>query len=419
MEVARLPDYIDHPDIYGDPFLPKQRSNRSLTYDNDDNYGNYRNHGIYDDYDNYDDLGMYDADDRPHYHSHDTSRFRSLGRRPDSGAQYTEMPDSYDLRYHNPDKSLTQSRYYGASGNIPDLRRGASSTSAGSYDQPPTSSYAQQGGYRGMGSAGVLGIAAAGAVAGAALTYSVMRRNSQSRSRYPREHEYDDAGFTPSFERRSTYPEPQQNYGSSRYGGESIRGLPQKEIREIEYLPDFDGRSRFSPSRQKSGGSVSGSRTRTRSEAAYDRAPLMIAEGSYHSTRNGSSGPPPSVRPSSRHGAMNKYYAEPAERIDRESYVSGAHSHRMARGSGAGGSRLPPVPPNASRSAPFRQSAGRPGSYMSAHNVPLPASGVGSSHARWEEDDRYNEYNDDNDSVAPSDSISCVGSRGRGSRHYR
>jgi len=48
-------------------------------------------------------------------------------------------------------------------------------------------------------------------------------------------------------------------------------------------------------------------------------------------------------------------------------------------------------------------------SHISARNVPLPPSAVaGSSNAGWEEDV---------DSIAPSDSISCVGG-GRGGSSY-
>lgn len=54
--------------------------------------------------------------------------------------------------------------------------------------------------------------------------------------------------------------------------------------------------------------------------------------------------------------------------------------------------------------------ASRPSStYVSARHVALPGSHVGSSHAKWSEDD-----DDDVDSIAPSDSISCVGSRRSG-----
>ncbi|KAK3305481.1 uncharacterized protein B0T15DRAFT_198811 [Chaetomium strumarium] len=58
------------------------------------------------------------------------------------------------------------------------------------------------------------------------------------------------------------------------------------------------------------------------------------------------------------------------------------------------------------RSIPLPTS--RPATYVSDRHVPLPVSHVLSGHARWEEDD------DDVDSIAPSDSISCVGSRRSG-----
>ncbi|KAK3904788.1 hypothetical protein C8A05DRAFT_31416 [Staphylotrichum tortipilum] len=55
----------------------------------------------------------------------------------------------------------------------------------------------------------------------------------------------------------------------------------------------------------------------------------------------------------------------------------------------------------------------RPSTHVSAYRIPLPGSHVGSSHAKWEGDD-----DDDADSVAPSDSISCVGSRRSGRSRY-
>ncbi len=55
------------------------------------------------------------------------------------------------------------------------------------------------------------------------------------------------------------------------------------------------------------------------------------------------------------------------------------------------------------------RSLSRAASYVSARNVPLPPSGVGTSHANWD---------DDTESVAPSDSISCVGSRRNGRSYY-
>ncbi|KAK4124212.1 hypothetical protein N657DRAFT_572182 [Parathielavia appendiculata] len=54
--------------------------------------------------------------------------------------------------------------------------------------------------------------------------------------------------------------------------------------------------------------------------------------------------------------------------------------------------------------------ASKPATYVSARHVPLPESRVGTG--KWEDEDDGEE--DDADSIAPSDSISCVGSRGRG-----
>ncbi|KAL2135675.1 hypothetical protein VTI74DRAFT_7356 [Chaetomium olivicolor] len=69
------------------------------------------------------------------------------------------------------------------------------------------------------------------------------------------------------------------------------------------------------------------------------------------------------------------------------------------------------VPLPASRSPTYisARDASRPGTYVSARNVPLPPSKAGS---RWDVDDGAEEE-DDADSIAPSDSISCVGSRRR------
>ena len=65
-------------------------------------------------------------------------------------------------------------------------------------------------------------------------------------------------------------------------------------------------------------------------------------------------------------------------------------------------------------SGPEYQHMGYPGkaqSYVSAKNIALPMSGVGSSHAQWD---------DDMVSVAPSDSISCIGTKpSRRSRKIR
>ncbi|CAK7208983.1 hypothetical protein SCUCBS95973_000297 [Sporothrix curviconia] len=408
MEVAYHPAQYSYSSHYGGSSHSRHRSARDLDYD----------HGHGHDYD-------YDSN-RVLYYSYDAPQTEVFSPRSGSGSRYHEMPSSYEYRYHDSVVPSSSSRYHGGSARTPTLRRSATSTSAASYEVPSSSRYAPRESYKGMGSAGMFGMAAVGAFAGAAITYSVMRSSSRSRSRSSRDREYEDVRAVPSFQRRSTFPESYQDYASSRYGGgDDMRGRSQKGAREVvEEVYEYDNRGRLTSSHHRSSGSVGGSGSRARSEAAYDREPMMIAEGSYHSSRRGSSGLPPPAISSSRRGSSFEYHAEPTERADRDSYVSGARSHRTARGSGAG-SRLPSTPPNASRSATVRQSMSRSGSYMSARNVPLPASGVGSSYAQWEEDDRFADDNrflyddNDNDSVAPSDSISCVGSRSHSSRHHR
>ncbi|KAL1899242.1 hypothetical protein Sste5346_003165 [Sporothrix stenoceras] len=375
----------------------------------------------------------YDYDsNRVLYYSYDTPSAELFSPRSGGGSRYREMPSSYE--YYHDGTPPSSSRYHSGSGRTATLRRSATSTSAASYEVPSSSRYSSRDSYKGgMGAVGMLGMAAVGAAAGAAITYSVMRSSSRSRSSSSRGHEYDDTTAVPSFQRRSTFPDTYQEYAGSRYSGHDggMRGRSQKASREVEDVYEYEGsRGRLPSSREyrPSGGSVSRSGSRARSEAGYDRSPLMISEGemrgggSYISSRHA-----PHAVSSSRRGSTYDYHAaEPADRVERDSYVSGARSHRTVRGSGTGGSRLNSTPPNASRSAPVRQGMSRSGSYMSARNVPLPASGVGSSHAQWEVDDQFADDNrflyddDDNDSVAPSDSISCVGSRSHSSRrHHR
>ncbi|KAK4664432.1 uncharacterized protein QC763_505470 [Podospora pseudopauciseta] len=65
------------------------------------------------------------------------------------------------------------------------------------------------------------------------------------------------------------------------------------------------------------------------------------------------------------------------------------------------------APPYLSAREATYPSDNRAGAYYSARHAPLPRSSGGSSRARYGEDDD----DDDADSIAPSDSISCVGSR--------
>ncbi|KAB5518791.1 hypothetical protein GE09DRAFT_1044693 [Coniochaeta sp. 2T2.1] len=277
----------------------------------------------------------------------------------------------------------------------------------------------------------LLGVAA-GAAAGAAITYSMVKND---RARAPQQ-EFD----VPVFTRRSTFPDapryvevertvekvrypedylpadsrPRQPEYIARYSqvGGNTKGSP----RELEDQYD-DTRSRHSSRHSLTGGTV-----RTRSEAATARRPLLLTETEHRSYVGPSS--------SSKYGNTPPITRSTVQRShtfdvsDRDSYAS-ARSQRTRSTI-----RPPPVPaalsaaPHAARSRagsrattttikvpnPGHSSArsyGRAGSYVSARNVPLPASAVGSSHADW----------DDDSSVVPDDSISCVGSR-RSGRSY-
>lgn len=282
----------------------------------------------------------------------------------------------------------------------------------------------------------LLGVAAAGAAAGAALTYSMIKND---RAQAPLQ-EFE----APAFQRRSTFPEPypdrrgrfmevERTVEKVRYPEDyppvaadhrpapsyiaRYSQAPTSRSQEVDDIYD-DHRSRHS-SRYRAPQAAT---VRTRSEAPLSRAPLMIADADHrsHISSKHSAAPPPSIRRSSTFDVP-----------ERESYVS-ARSQRTASTI-----RPPPVPMpvpapshsqlvtrskpssrvttttvkvlgNSPSQSPASRGLSRTGSYMSARNVPLPPSGVGSSHAHWD---------DDADSVAPSDSISCVGSR-RSSRPY-
>ncbi|KAK3941155.1 hypothetical protein QBC46DRAFT_107561 [Diplogelasinospora grovesii] len=314
--------------------------------------------------------------------------------------------------------------------------------------------------------AAILGVAA-GAVAGATITYNMVK---QDRARAPRQ-EFGP----PPFSRRSTYPEqyPEQRRGryveveravddyppvvdyhhrlapeyATRY---SHAGVP-KSI-EVEDLYEETRSRRHSPHRSRAS-------VRTRSEAATNREPLLLAEmehRSYVSSSQSSRHHPPIVQ-------RSYTYDTPGQSSGRDSYVSArsnrssstvrappqshhvvtsssppqVHVTRSKAGSrvttttikvdGSPASVYPSYPAGmirvashlSARNIPLPQS--RATSHLSARNIPLPDSRAPShvsarniplprSHANWDDDDV--------DSVAPSDSISCVGSR-RSGRSYR
>lgn len=283
----------------------------------------------------------------------------------------------------------------------------------------------------------LLGVAAASAAIGAGVAYGAMK-HERLRS---------EAGVPP-FQRRSTYPEPlgpRSQY--SEYGPPArdynmsladrrppptmLTRYPHSQSpRNADSIYD-DGRSRHSSSYKPSDAPT----VRTRSEAPSQRQPMLLTDAEHASHVSGSSKHTartsemgnvvlaPRSQVSQASGARSRYTAAPVDR-DRESYVS-SRSHRTASTV-----RGPPMQPTAqteltsvvsrpktasrvSRRADSYASARevpvRAPSYVSARNVGLPMSGVGSSKAGYEQED-------DLCSIAPSDSISCIGSSRKGSR---
>lgn len=265
----------------------------------------------------------------------------------------------------------------------------------------------------------LLGVAA-GAALGGAFTYS---RVKTDRSRAPHQ-EYDEP---PTFSRRSTFPDPYPDH-HGRYV--EVEREVEKVRRPEDYAPVAD--YRLAPEYIARYSQVGGSRIRAvddiyeekrsrydaprsrassgraRSESATNRQPLLLDEPEHrsHVSSRGSRHPP----------IVQRSYTY--ETPERDSYVSARshHSSNTTRGPPPPG--LPYQMVSRSRSGSrtatttikvMGNSGSRTGTYTSARGVPLPPSGVGSSHADWD---------DDAGSVAPSDSISNVGSR-RSGRSYR
>ena len=266
----------------------------------------------------------------------------------------------------------------------------------------------------------VVGALLAGAAIGSAFTYG---RAKADRSRAPRQ-EFDEP---PAFSRRSTFPDPYPDR-YSRYV--DVEREIEKVRRREDYAPVADYRpapeyvarySQVGSSRSRAVDDIyeekrsrydaprsRASSGRARSESATNRQPLLLAEPEHRShVSSRSSRHPPIVQRSYTY-----------ETPERDSYVSARshHSSNTIRG---------PPPPGVPHQIVSRSRSGsrtatttikvmgnsgsRTGTYISARGIPLPPSGVGSSRAEWD---------DDAESVAPSDSISNVGSR-RSGRSYR
>ncbi|OTA65885.1 hypothetical protein K449DRAFT_462967 [Hypoxylon sp. EC38] len=289
----------------------------------------------------------------------------------------------------------------------------------------------------------LLGVAV-GAAVGGALTYTMMK-GDRERMAYE---------APPPFTRRQTYPDDYSDnrpryYPPTSYGGgySQVGGPKSRAVEEID-----DRASRHSSHY------TTGSRTRGRSEAGSTRRPLMIADHEYRSNAGSKHSDSPRMLTEAEHRSATRSKHTPDNRShagsrhsaassrhspesDYRSYVSSKHTssrHRDAEAESYVSARSEksvgtarPVRPSASvetappsrapSRAPSRYSSAtvRPAgpsraqshqSYISARNVPLPGSYVGSSqvsHVGWDDDDG---------SVAPSDSISNIGNRYRRSQ---
>lgn len=249
----------------------------------------------------------------------------------------------------------------------------------------------------------LLGAAAAGAAIGAGIAYGTMR-NERGRSEFE----------PPSFQRRSTAPLPVH----SQYLDYDRDPLPPATLltegsgaHKPLMLTDIEHRSYMSSRHSARTSEMEGL------VAAEQRSAAGLRQTADRSRA-------PSHAPSQYSQRSNRH-DEAADR-DRESYVS-TRSH----GSVSTVRRLQPTvqteltgmeAPRRSQSYVSAREApvggSRATSHVSARKLGLPASRAGSSRSSYrEKKEKEREEEDDVCSIAPSDSISCVGSR-KGSRVY-
>lgn len=309
----------------------------------------------------------------------------------------------------------------------------------------------------------LLGVAAAGAAIGAGVAYGVMK-NDRGRDEFE----------APPFQRRSTFPEPFPGDGSQ-YSGYGPAEKDYLSTRDRRPPPTLVSRHTYSQAPQAAGGPFDDKASRlssrfkpsgapsvrTRSEVPASRSQLLLTDAEHRSQASSRQSAKTQEledmvaadyrsHASSRQTSSRSKYAPSISRshtfdaAEGASYVS-ARSHKTAstvrpapqrqhtepvsrpaskapsRASGVPDSYVSAreAPPSGSRAASRISArdlpslpASRAGSTrVSARHIALPRSGVGSSHAAWDKED------DDRDSIAPSDSISCVGSR-RSARLY-
>lgn len=351
----------------------------------------------------------------------------------------------------------------------PALKRSAT-TSTSSYEPAPSARENSTGLSAGAVVGTLLGVA--GVAAGAAFTYNMFRndRSRASHQDYDAPPSFSRRSTFPDkydlySDHKGRYSETDRSVDKVRYAEEYAptleyqRSAPDyiarysqadaSRSREVDDLYD-DNRGRSAPRSRPS--------ARPRSEAANNREPYLLTETEHRSyvSSKGSRHPPIVQRSytydtpeqnsyvSSRSQRSNSTLRAPPQdpymttpnpvshsrtgsRVTTTTYKVSGSPRAYGRESSYGSVRHAPLPESRSqpyisaRDAPLSHSRthsylstrdlalpqSRTGTYYSTHGVALPRSSMGSSHARYEEEDD----DDDLDSIAPSDSISCVGSR--------
>ncbi|KAI1385449.1 uncharacterized protein F4822DRAFT_413055 [Hypoxylon trugodes] len=271
----------------------------------------------------------------------------------------------------------------------------------------------------GTGIGTVLGAAAVGVAVGGALTYAFMRNDRQ---RAPRQ-EYDPPSTA--VQRRASFPDPQPDR-RTRYIEDSPRKYPPQSYgaryAQLEAPPRSRALEDIDDRRSNHYGS--GSRSRRRSEAGSTRHPLMIADAEYMSAA-------PSRTGTSQKLLMDhEYRSQAGDEDDRYSryapskYTSASRTPSKHKGEGrsrdASKSRASRAPDAETYvSARTRRSAStvRPAPQVEKRSSGRSRANSHVSRATWEDWD--DDDNDDAASLAPSDSISCIGDDRHSRRSHR
>lgn len=319
-----------------------------------------------------------------------TSSTRTASRRPYDGAAADKEP------YHTLRRSVTDN--------------------ASLYDPTPSPRLNSSGG---MSATTIAGALLGAAALGSALTYGIVKSD---RSHAPRQ-EFDSP---PSFSRRSTFPDP---YPDQRKGSryveveravEKVR-YPDSEYSTIapgrrsppEYVAHYSRGSRddAEPRGRRAESQSRSSSSRRRSEAASYRQPLLLHDAPEH--RSQASGGsrhqhPPIVKRSYTYELPAESWAGSSVRS--QSTARPAPSPQVVSRSRSGSRMTTATIKVAGGGGGPRGLSRANTSYVSARDIGLPVSGVGSSQAGWESDDAG--------SVVPSDSISNIGSRRSGRAYH-